>query len=663
MRYFSTKLSPRFIVTFARFKKNILGFFARHIAIKSETLVMAKISINLKEGTVAKESDLIIGIDLGTTNSLVAYLKDGQAVAVKDANGKHTLVPSIVHFDPITHAKTVGLAAKDKLIAEPENTIYSVKRLMGKSYKDVQGVQQYFGYTIIDQDEDRLVKVRVHDQYYTPIELSSMILEALKARIERTLGATVRKAVITVPAYFNDAQRQATRDAGKLAGLDVLRIVNEPTAAALAYGIGLKAGENKTIAVYDLGGGTFDISILSIEDGIFEVLATNGDTFLGGDDFDRAIIDHWATTQDWDMAQRQQDKNWMQSVRLQAEAAKKALSSKDHYTGRVGEESLALDRATFEALVQPLIDRTLDACRNALKDAELQPTAIDNVILVGGSTRVPCVKAAVSDFFGRPVDDSLNPDEVVALGAAIQADVLAGNNQNLLLIDVTPLSLGIETVGGLMDTIIPRNSKVPHRAGRQYTTSVDGQTKLKISVFQGERDLVQHNRKLGEFILTGIPPMPMGIPKIEIQFLLDADGILQVKAKELRSGVEQTVDMRPQYGLTEEEMAEMLLDSIQNAQDDMAQRALLEARNEGNNLVRSADKFVAQNEALLTEEERTETQRLAAALQSAIDSGTKDEINAAMEALNAYTTPLAHRAMDVNIKQAMAGQKVDKSLE
>lgn len=624
---------------------------------------MAKIAINLKEGTVAKESDIIIGIDLGTTNSLVAYLKDGQAVAVKDADGKHTLVPSIVHFDPVTQVKTVGLAAKEKLIAEPQNTIYSVKRLMGKSYKDVQGVEQYFGYTIIDEDEDRLVKVRVQNQYYTPIELSSMILESLKARIERTLGATVRKAVITVPAYFNDAQRQATRDAGKLAGLDVLRIVNEPTAASLAYGIGLNAGESKTIAVYDLGGGTFDISILSIEDGIFEVLATNGDTFLGGDDFDRAIIDHWAASLGWDMAQRQQDKNWMQAVRLQAESAKKALSSQDQYTGQVGEEVLSLDRDTFDGLIQPLLDRTLEACHNALKDAELQPSAIDNVIMVGGSTRVPKVKTAVSDFFGRPVDDSLNPDEVVALGAAIQADVLAGNNQNLLLIDVTPLSLGIETVGGLMDTIIPRNSKVPHRAGRQYTTSVDGQTKLKISVFQGERDLVQHNRKLGEFVLTGIPPMPMGIPKIEIQFILDADGILKVKAKELRSGVEQTVDMRPQYGLTEEEMAEMLLDSIQNAQTDMAKRALLEARNEANNLVRSADKFVVQNAAILTEAERTETQRLTVALQSAVQSGTKDEINAAMEALNAYTTPLAHRAMDANIKQAMAGQKIDRDLD
>lgn len=624
---------------------------------------MAKISINLKEGTVAKESDIIIGIDLGTTNSLVAYLKDGEAVAVKGKDGKHTLVPSIVHFDPATHTKTVGVDAKEKLIAEPQNTIYSVKRLMGKSYKDVQGVEQYFGYTIIDEDEDRLVKVRVNDRYYTPIELSSMILESLKSRIERTLGATVRKAVITVPAYFNDAQRQATRDAGKLAGLDVLRIVNEPTAASLAYGIGLKAGESKTIAVYDLGGGTFDISILSIEDGIFEVLATNGDTFLGGDDFDRAIIDHWATTLGWDMAQRQQDKNWMQAVRLQAESAKKALSSKDQYTGQVGEEQLSLDRSTFDGLIQPLIDRTLEACRNALKDAELQPSAIDNVIMVGGSTRVPKVKTAVSDFFGRPVDDSLNPDEVVALGAAIQADVLAGNNQNLLLIDVTPLSLGIETVGGLMDTIIPRNSKVPHRAGRQYTTSVDGQTKLKISVFQGERDLVQHNRKLGEFILTGIPPMPMGIPKIEIQFILDADGILKVKAKELRSGVEQTVDMRPQYGLTEEEMAEMLLDSIQNAQEDMAQRALLEARNEANNLVRSADKFVEQNAAILSAQEREHTLHLAKALKTAIESGTKDEINAAMEALNTFTTPLAHRAMDSNIKQAMAGQKIDQDLE
>ncbi|MGB0862296.1 MAG: molecular chaperone DnaK [Saprospiraceae bacterium] len=618
---------------------------------------MAKFAINLKKGTIAKDSDVIVGIDLGTTNSLVAYIKDGESVAVKDENGKNTLVPSVVHFKA-DGSTLVGEEAKQKLVTEPENTIYSVKRLMGKSFNDVESVEQYFGYKIINEDEDKLVKVRVGDKFYTPIELSSFILESLKKRIEKVLDATVRKAVITVPAYFNDAQRQATRDAGKLAGLDVLRIVNEPTAASLAYGIGLKADETKTIAVYDLGGGTFDISILQIDNGIFEVLSTNGDTFLGGDDFDRAIIDYWVDTYNIDKELLSTDKNFSQKVRLLAEEAKKVLSSTDTFKSEINGLNIEITLEKFNELVQPLVNRTIKACKNALKDAEINVPEIDSVVMVGGSTRIPLVKSSVATFFGKEVNDSLNPDEVVAKGAAIQADVLAGNNKNLLLIDITPLSLGIETVGGLMDTIIPRNSKVPNRSARQYTTSVDGQTKLKVAVFQGERDLVTHNRKLGEFILTGIPPMPMGLPKIEIQFILDADGILKVKAKELRSGVEQTVEMRSQYGLSEEEMAEMLIDSIQNAQSDMAKRAVLEAKNEANNIIRSAEKFLEQNGRLLTEEEIATTQSLTTALKKSVEGEDKDVINQAMDDLNQFTSPLAHRAMDVNIKEAMSGRKV-----
>jgi len=620
---------------------------------------MAKISINLSTGNVEKapENDIIVGIDLGTTNSLVAYMQEGKAIAVSDTTGKNTLVPSIVHFTK-NEEVIVGNEAKKYLLTEPQSTIYSVKRLMGKSYKDVSDAEQYLGYEVIDEDTDSLVKIRVRDRFYSPVELSAKILAELKTRIENNLNQSISKAVITVPAYFNDAQRQATRDAGKLAGLDVLRIVNEPTAASLAYGIGLNQEESKTIAVYDLGGGTFDISILQIQGGIFEVLSTNGDTYLGGDDFDRAIIDFWLEKNDINRQILIENKAVSQKLRVAAEQAKKTLSADNQYVGRVGEWSLEIDKAEFESLISPLINKTLNCCKQALNDAKLTIENIDTVIMVGGSTRVPSVKNMVSDFFNQTVNDSLNPDEVVALGAAIQADILAGNNKDLLLIDITPLSLGIETMGGLMDTIIPRNTKVPTKAGRQYTTSVDGQKNLQVAVYQGERDLVSDNRKLGEFILRGIPPMPAGIPKIDIQFILDADGILTVRARELRSELEQSIQVKSAYGISEEEMARMLLDSIQNAEADMKIRALLEARNEANNIILSADKFLSQNAIILNEEEISETKRLTGMLKKVVAGQDKDAINVAMKNLNKYTTPLAHRALDVNIGEAMKGQKL-----
>jgi molecular chaperone HscA len=416
--------------------------------------------------------------------------------------------------------------------------------------------------------------------------------------------------------------------------------------------------EGEIIAVYDLGGGTFDISILKIQDGIFEVISTNGDTHLGGDDFDQLIYHSFLSQLKIDEKTLEKEKEILQKIRIEAELAKKALSSSEQFSTTLHGQLVQMDRIQFEQLEQPLLEKTIDCCKQALKDAKLPASAIDKVVMVGGSTRVPAVKNKVAAFFGKPVFDHLNPDEVVALGAAVQADVLAGNQQDILLLDITPLSLGIETVGGLMDVIIPRNSKVPGKAGRQYTTSVDGQKNLQVTIFQGERDLVTHNRKLGAFILRGIPPMPAGLPKIDIHFILNADGILTVKAKELRSGVEQQIEVKPTYGITEEEMGRMLLESITHAQEDMQTRGLLEARNEANNLLLSGQKFLEQNASILTTVEVNTTQTLLDNLLATTKLEDKDAIHAAIEALNTYTTPLAHRALDANIASALKGQSL-----
>ena len=618
---------------------------------------MAKIGINIATGSLQQE-EIIVGIDLGTTNSLVSVIHPDtkEPVALKEHNTA-SLVPSVIYFDEFGNI-TVGEAAREKLITEPQHTIFSAKRLIGKSYNDIKDNASFFSYKIIDDNKEGLVKVQVGNKFYSPVELSSFILKELKQRAEHILKTPVNKAVITVPAYFNDAQRQATRDAGKLAGLDVLRIINEPTAASLAYGLGLDKSVEKTIAVYDLGGGTFDVSILKISNGIFEVLATNGDTYLGGDDMDNLIVKYWLQQSGITEDELRLNQQLAQAIRLKAEAAKIYMSSNDVFEEELNGDKLIITRAVFNDLIEPLVAKTIGSCKAALKDASLKPSDVEVVVMVGGATRVPFVKEQVSQFFGRQVNDTVNPDEVVALGAAIQADILAGNNKEFLLLDITPLSLGIETMGGLMDVLIPRNAKIPHSIARQYTTYKDGQGGIKISVFQGERDMVKDNRKLAEFNLTGIPGMPAGLPKVEVSFLLNADGILVVKAKELRSGVAQSIEVRSQLDLTDDTLEQMLLDSITHAKEDIATRALIEASTEGEQLLSTTEKFIQKNATLLTKQELVLTAAAMQALQLALTMNDKDLVHSKIEALNDLSRPYAERVMDMVVSNAMKGKAI-----
>ena len=592
----------------------------------------------------------VVGIDLGTTNSLVAYVKDGVPLVIRDRSGDG-LVPSVVSVDQ-AGTVFVGREAQRRLLTDAGRVAYSVKRFMGKAFEDVRDEARHFPFHIGGEGTG-VVRIGLGERDFTPPEISAFVLRELKRRAEAFFAGTgeadhdVDRAVVTVPAYFNDAQRTATRDAGRIAGLDVLRIINEPTAASLAYGLDKRhAG---VIAVYDLGGGTFDISILRVEDGVFQVLSTNGDTHLGGDDIDHLLMDHLGL-------------GYGQELRKAVIEAKWDLSERDETTL----EGRTFTRAEFEALIAPIVERTLGPCRQALADAALQPSQIDEVVLVGGSTRIPLVRRKVEALFGRTPHSELNPDEVVALGAAVQADILLTGNREMLLLDVTPLSLGIETMGGVTSKIILRNSTIPATGGEMFTTGVDNQTAVDIHVLQGERELVQDNRSLARFKLRGIPPMPAGLPRVQVQFQIDANGILSVTARELRTDVEQTIEVKPSYGLTDDQVERMLVDSFEHAEADVEARLLIEARNEAETVIHATEKslrdpgFDAIEQAELAPGERQRIQSIVAGLKMVLNSKDREAIQKWTQALNDATRHLAEIMMNRSVHAALSGKNVNE---
>jgi Fe-S protein assembly chaperone HscA len=621
----------------------------------------------------------VVGIDLGTTNSLVAVVDRGGPVVIRDESGDG-LLPSIVSVDA-AGVVYVGREAGRRLLTDPRRTVYSVKRFMGRGADDLTDEAGLFPFRFRG-DPGGVVRLELGDREFAPPEISAFILRELKRRAESYFQAqgefdfVVDRAVITVPAYFNDAQRTATRDAGRIAGLEVLRIINEPTAAALAYG--LDARKMGTIAVYDFGGGTFDISILRVEDGVFQVLSTNGDTHLGGDDIDALLValvlDDMAAARP-DPAERDPDPALLQAIRQAVIVAKWDLSDRLETEIRVFDPSGSsggpvftrrMTREEFEQVTRPVIDRTLQPCRLALADAGLGVEQIDEVVLVGGSTRIPLVRRAVQDLFGRPPHADLNPDEVVALGAAVQAHIMVTGSRDMLLLDVTPLSLGIETMGGAMSKIILRNSTIPATGTEMFTTFVDNQTAVDIHVLQGERELVTDNRSLARFKLRGIPPMPAGLPRIQVRFQIDANGILSVTARELRTVIEQTIEVKPSYGLTDEEVERMLLESFEHAETDVEARFLIEARNEAETVMRATEKSLRASdlEAIartdLAPGELAAIQSALADLRRAMASTDRASIEQKTKVLNDVTRHLAEVMMNRSVKAALAGKNVDR---